>query len=85
MFEFRRLYCAHSKLHAPFPFDGLLLQLSTLMLCQVSHPAGISVIYKFLQFQPSTFHLKFFNCQRFDYYAVVLIRAHNTKLQKYRT
>jgi len=24
MFEFRRLYCAHAKLHAPFPFDGLL-------------------------------------------------------------
>jgi len=26
MFEFRRLCCAHAKLHAPFPFDGLLLQ-----------------------------------------------------------
>jgi len=25
MFEFRRLYCAHAKLHAPFPFDGLLI------------------------------------------------------------
>jgi len=26
MFEFRRLYCAHvQKLHAPFPFDGLLV------------------------------------------------------------
>jgi len=24
MFEFRRLYCARAKLHAPFPFDGLL-------------------------------------------------------------
>jgi len=25
MFEFRRLYCPHAKLHAPFPFDGLLM------------------------------------------------------------
>jgi len=25
MFEFRRLYCAHAKLHAPFLFDGLLV------------------------------------------------------------
>jgi len=24
MFEFRRLYCAHAELYAPFPFDGLL-------------------------------------------------------------
>ena len=26
MFEFRRLYCAHAMLHAPFPSDGLHLQ-----------------------------------------------------------
>jgi len=25
MFEFRRLYCPRAKLHAPFPFDGLLI------------------------------------------------------------
>jgi len=29
MFEFRRLYCARAKLHAPFPFDGLLRHLNT--------------------------------------------------------
>jgi len=26
MFEFRRLYCAHTKLHALFPSNGLHLQ-----------------------------------------------------------
>jgi len=28
MFEFRRLYCPRAKLHAPFPFDGLLIMLT---------------------------------------------------------
>jgi len=29
MFEFRHLYCARAKLHAPFPFDGLLIMCCT--------------------------------------------------------
>jgi len=36
MFEFRRLYCAHAKLHAPFPFDGLLVRLTSGL--NVTHP-----------------------------------------------
>jgi len=31
MFEFRHLYCAHAKLHAPFPFNGLLVSINFLL------------------------------------------------------
>ena len=32
MFEFRRLYCAHAELHAPFTFEGLLYELKHVVL-----------------------------------------------------
>ena len=36
MFEFRRLYCAHAQLHAPFPFDGLLMKQTMEFLCKAN-------------------------------------------------
>ena len=47
MFEFRRLYCAHAKLHAPFPFDGLLWKETPLLATERlwSNLAGIQTVH----------------------------------------
>jgi len=43
MFEFRRLYCAHAKLHAPFPFDGLLVTIRESMSCGLHNSVKLGV------------------------------------------